>query len=350
VFINTIPRHRQGGPPGFQAGETDIVIGLVNIMPRAAMRTIESLFRRLLNACHSPAKIHLRLFALPNSPGDTAEVPQGYEDLNALWESPDSEMPLDALIVTGTEARASLMTDEPCWPALQKICEWASENTISTLWSCFSAHAAVLHMDNIHRQRLPEKLTGIFECASASSHPMLKNMPKQWAVPHSRYNNLNAAELAANGYEILSGSPSVGADSFIKRHVNSEFLFLQGHLEYTPEMLLGEYCRDLKRFTLGQSAVCPKLPANYIDGADLEALAAVQMSMQSSLDASPSAALLDAVTAKLNVDWQAPAQQLFTSWLGHIAAQKSARLSAQLTAAAFTVFRPSETPGCIAHS
>jgi homoserine O-succinyltransferase len=176
---------------------------------------------------------------------------------------------------------------------------------------------------------------------------MLKNMPKRWAVPHSRYNNLNAAELAANGYEILSGSPSVGADSFIKRHGNSAFLFLQGHLEYTPEMLLAEYCRDLKRFTLGQSAVRPKLPANYIDGT---ALAAMQMSMQSSLDASPSAAVLDAVTAKLNFGWHAPARQLFTSWLGHIAAQKSARLSAQLTAAAFTVFRPSETPGCIALS
>jgi homoserine O-succinyltransferase len=233
---------------------------------------------------------------------------------------------------------------------LQKICDWASENTISTLWSCFSAHAAVLHMDNIHRQLLLEKLTGIFECEKASGHPMLKNMPKRWAVPHSRYNNLNPAELTAAGYEILSGSPSVGADSFIKQHGNSEFLFLQGHLEYAPEMLLSEYCRDLKRFTLGQSAICPKLPANYIGETALEAIAALQMSIQSSLDAPPSAALLDAVTAKLNFDWQAPARQVFTSWLGYIAAQKSARFSAQLAAAAFTVFHPSETPGCIAPS
>ncbi len=350
MFVNTITRHRLGARPGSQAGEAAIVIGLINIMPRAAMRTIESLFRRLLDACHSPAKIHLRLFAPPNRPGDTSDLPQVYEGLNALWESPDSEMPLDALIVTGTEARASLMTNEPCWPVLQKICDWAGENTISSIWSCFSAHAAVLHMDNIHRQLLPEKLSGIFECESASSHPMLKHMPKQWAVPHSRYNNLNPAELAANGYEILSGAPSVGADSFIKQHGKSEFLFLQGHLEYGPEMLLSEYCRDLKRFTLGQSAICPKLPANYIGETALEAIAAMQMSMQSSLDASPSAALLDAVTAKLTFAWQAPARQLFTSWLGYIAAQKSARSSAQLAAAAFTVFPPSETPGCIAHS
>jgi homoserine O-succinyltransferase len=342
---------RRAGRAGAEAGATDIVIGLINIMPAAAMRSIELLFRRLLNASDLPAKIHLRLFALPNCalpycPGETADVAQDYEGLNALWESPDSGMKPDALIVTGTQARAGLMTDEPCWPTLQKICDWAGEHTIATIWSCFSAHAAVLHMDNIHRQLLPEKLTGIFECERASSHPMLNDMPQRWAVPHSRYNHLNAAELTANGYEILSGSPSVGADSFIKRHGNSEFLFLQGHPEYGPEMLLAEYCRDLKRFTLGQSAICPKLPANYIDETALEAINAIQMSMQSASDATPSAALLDAVTAQLNVDWQAPARQLFTSWLGYIAARKSVRLHA----AAFKVFRPSETPGCIARS
>jgi homoserine O-succinyltransferase len=341
---------RRAGRAGAQAGETDIVIGLINIMPPAAMRSIELLFRRLLNGCGLPAKIHLRLFGLPNCPGETADVTQDYEGLNALWESPDSDMKLDALIVTGTEARASLMTDEPCWPALQKICDWAGGNTIATLWSCFSAHAAVLHMDNIHRQLLPEKLTGIFECQRASSHAMVENMPKQWAVPHSRYNNLNTAELAANGYEILSGSPSVGADSFIKRHGKSEFLFLQGHLEYAPEMLLSEYCRDLKRFTLGQIAICPKLPANYIGETALEVITALQMSIRSSVDASPSAALVDAVAAKLKFGWQAPALQLFTAWLGTIAARKSARLSAQLAATNFPVFHPSETPGCTAPS
>ena len=196
----------------------NIVIGLINIMPKPGMRTAESLFRRLLGAFTSPAKIHLRLFALQNSDGEASDAPEHYEGLDALWGSATGDLPLDGLIVTGTESRTRLMVDEPCWPDLQKICQWAGENTISTIWSCFSAHAAVLHMDGIHRRALSEKLTGIFECEKASNHPLLRNMPDRWPVPHSRYNNLDAAELRATGYEILSNSACAGADSFIKRY------------------------------------------------------------------------------------------------------------------------------------
>jgi homoserine O-succinyltransferase len=166
----------------------ELVIGLVNIMPPAAMRTIENLFRMLLNACASPGKIQLRLFSLSNgAAAESRGVPQDYETLNDLWESPDSEHPLDALIVTGTESRARAMQDEACWPDLQILCDWAGENTLSTIWSCFSAHAAVLHLDNIQRRPYPEKLSGIFECEKTSNHAIFRNMPAHFPAPHSRY-------------------------------------------------------------------------------------------------------------------------------------------------------------------
>ncbi len=347
MLVNALARHRSEQATTSVSARglrgADIVIGLVNIMPNAAMKTIEALFLRLL-ATAAPAKIHLRLFTIQDGPHELSEAPQGYEGLNALWDSPHSEFPLDALIVTGTESRTRLMADEPCWPALRQICDWAGKHTISTIWSCFSAHAAVQHLDNIQREPLAEKLSGIFECERASGHPILKNMPRRWCVPHSRYNNLDTAELEARGYEILSRSTSAGADSFIKQHGNSQFLFLQGHLEYGPEMLLGEYCRDLKRFALGVNATCPRAPENYLDQKSIEAFAALQNSKK----AMSSTDLTNAVTASLNNDWQAQARQLFNSWLSYVAEQKSVFPEVQFPAGAFTI--SSETLGYIARS
>jgi homoserine O-succinyltransferase len=325
-----------------------LVIGLVNIMPPAAMRTIENLFRLLLNACASPGNIHLRLFSLnKNGAVESCGAPQDYETLHDLWDSPDSEHPLDALIVTGTESRARSMEDEACWPDLQRICDWAGENTISTLWSCFSAHAAVLHLDNIHRQPFPEKLSGIFECEKASNHPIFKNMPTHFPAPHSRYNNLSEAELEAARYEILSRSPLTGPDSFIKQHKSSQFLFLQGHLEYGAEMLFAEYCRDLKRFALGQSVIYPKPPQNYFDQTALAAFEAATPDMLSSAD------FINTVTANLSSDWQAPARRLYTAWLAFIGEQKvnaardSTLVNGPFAAGAFNSLRSSETPAHI---
>jgi homoserine O-succinyltransferase len=321
----------------------ELVIGLVNIMPPAAMRTIENLFRMLLNACASPGKIQLRLFSLSNgAAAESRGVPQDYETLNDLWESPDSEHPLDALIVTGTESRARAMQDEACWPDLQILCDWAGENTLSTIWSCFSAHAAVLHLDNIQRRPYPEKLSGIFECEKTSNHAIFRNMPAHFPAPHSRYNHLSEAELAAAGYEILATSPLTGPDSFIKPHKNSEFLFLQGHLEYGSEMLCSEYCRDLKRFALGQSIICPKPPQNYFDPAALAAFEGATPEMLSS------AAFISRVTAGLSSDWQAPARRLYTAWLASIAGKKAeaTRDTTRLDpafAAAFNALGSSET-------
>jgi len=346
LFVDPVTRRPEqpGANLSTSAGNgTSLVIGLVNIMPPAAMRTIENLFRLLLNACASPGNIHLRLFSLNPNNAAEAGAPQGYETLNDLWDSPDSEHPLDALIVTGTESRARSMKDEPCWADLQRICDWAGENTLSTIWSCFSAHAAVLHLDNIQRQPFPEKLSGIFECEKVSDHPIFKTMPARWPAPHSRYNDLSQAELVAAGYEILSKSPLAGPDSFIKQHKNSQFLFLQGHLEYGAEMLFSEYCRDLKRFALGQSGVCPKPPQNYFDQTALAAFEAATPEMLSSTD------FINTVTAGLSSDWQAPARRLFTAWLASVgelkanAARDSALSDGKFLAGTFHSLRASET-------
>ena len=102
--------------------------------------------------------VPLRHFSLPELPRAEAaqsHINQNYEDLSELWASR-----LDGLIVTGTEPRAAALTDEPYWRTLTKLIDWAEDHTISTVWSCLAAHAAVLHLDGIERRRLPRKLSG----------------------------------------------------------------------------------------------------------------------------------------------------------------------------------------------
>jgi homoserine O-succinyltransferase/O-acetyltransferase len=251
---------------GFQsplksAGET-LAIGFVNNMPDAALRTTERQFRELLSAASETIPISLRFFSLPELPRSEAgrqHINQYYEDVGELWTSQ-----LDGLIVTGTEPRAPELRDEPYWNSLATLVEWAENHTISTVWSCLAAHAAVLELDGIGRRLLPQKLSGVFDSAKTVDHPILAGSPSRWRVPHSRHNEVPEEELVANGYCIVSRSPEAGADIFIKQR-KSLFVFVQGHPEYDPEALLREYRRDVGRFLSHERETYPEMPRDYFD-------------------------------------------------------------------------------------
>jgi Homoserine O-succinyltransferase len=138
---------------------------------------------------------------------------------------------LDGLIVTGTEPKAANLVDEPYWAAFSQLVDWASHNTISTIWSCLAAHAAVLHLDRIERVPLREKCIGIFDCDKLADHPLTANLPPRLAIPHSRWNELSEAALLANGYQVLTRSAAAGIEAFVRQE-QSLFLFFPGHPEY----------------------------------------------------------------------------------------------------------------------
>ena len=238
-----------------------IVIGLVNNMPDAALQTTERQFRELLFAS-SHNSVRLRFFSLPELPRAEAgrsHISQHYEDISELWTSH-----LDGLIVTGTEPRAAALADEPYWPTLTKLVDWADDHAISTVWSCLAAHAAVLHIDGISRRAFREKLSGVFDCTKATDHTIVEGAPSRWRVPHSRYNELPEDALASSGYRILSRLSGTGADMFVKQR-KTLFLFVQGHLEYDPGALLREYRRDVRRFLAGERDTYPEMPCGYFD-------------------------------------------------------------------------------------
>jgi homoserine O-succinyltransferase len=82
-------------------------------------------------------------------------------------------------------------------------------------------------------------------------------------------------ELISKGYLILSRSPEVGADMFVRKDAALS-IFLQGHLEYDPGALFREYRRDVRRFLAGERSSYPAMPTGYFDAEASAVLAAFQ--------------------------------------------------------------------------
>jgi homoserine O-succinyltransferase len=307
-------------------------IGLVNSMPDAALEATERQFIDLIDAAAGDATVRLRFFSLPDVPRTARgqrHVSNSYLGIGDLWDGR-----LDALIVTGTEPRAPALPDEPYWPALAELIDWAEHNTISTIWSCLAAHAAVLHLDGVARHALADKCFGIFDCAKAGDHPLLAGVPSRLPVPHSRWNELHEAELVAFGYDILARSEKAGVDSFA-RQGRSLFVFFQGHPEYDAASLLGEYRRDVGRYLRGERETFPAMPKNYFDTATAGLLAAfrarARMDRREELLADfPLAAAERSLT---NV-WRPSAALIYRNWLAQISAQKAGRATAGALAGA----------------
>jgi homoserine O-succinyltransferase len=158
-----------------------LAIGIVNNMPDAALEATERQFISLLAAASDKRPVRVRLFALRELPrGETARryLAASYADILELWNAD-----LDALIVTGTEPRRDVLQEEPYWPVLTAIVDWAARNTVSTMWSCLAAHAAVLHLDRIARVPLPDKCFGLFECERLAPHRLPRGCRRDCRCP-----------------------------------------------------------------------------------------------------------------------------------------------------------------------
>jgi homoserine O-succinyltransferase len=245
-----------------QAAGAVLTIGLINNMPDPALQATERQFTRLLQTAAGNRRIHLHCFSLPSvkrSPQARALMAGRYTDIADL-----GRLPLDGLIVTGAEPIAPTLPEEPFWKDLTDVIDWAEANTRSAIWSCLAAHAAVLHLDGIERQRLTRKCSGVYDCHKVADDWLMKDIRSPLKIAHSRINELRKADLAAHGYQLLTESPDAGVDIFAKR-LRSHFVFFQGHPEYDALSLQREYLRDITRYLARQRDSFPAFPAGYFD-------------------------------------------------------------------------------------
>jgi homoserine O-succinyltransferase len=310
------------GAPGRKSAGTILSIGLVNNMPDAAQARTELQFASLLDAA-AGSQVKLRLHRLsirevPRGEAAAAAMRDRYRDIDSI-----ANLKLDALIVTGTEPRTRFLPDEPYWPRLTQLADWARDNVDSAIWSCLAAHAAVQYLDQIERRPTGAKRLGVFDCDVRTGHPLLSGLPANIQTPHSRYNELAEDELASAGYDILTRSAAAGADMFIKNHGRSLFVYFQGHPEYGPAMLWLEYRRDIIRFLTGERDEYPNAPLDYFSPANSCKLKTFESRAKALRSPSLVAELPEiGGQACQSFSWRTSAVLIYRNWLNQIMERK----------------------------
>lgn len=305
-------------------------VGLVNNMPDAAMRATEIQFARLLKEAAGALDVRLRLFSMrsiPRSDETRARMAGFYDDAGYLQAGG-----IDALIITGAQPSTSDLRDEPYWRELAHLIDWAEGSTISTLFSCLAAHAAVLQLDGITRRPLPRKLSGIYQSRRVEDDPLFFSTGAHVPVPHSRKNDIAESDLLAKGYRVLSrldfeNGSGGQVDIFTREQPgHSRFVFFQGHPEYDLGTLGREYLRDMGRFLRAESDERPAVPENYFDRATEDQLTEMEARADRDL-----ALYTEIVAGALPLRaWRANTVRLFANWLTLIAATKARKLASRI--------------------
>src|SRR3954454_9510531 len=303
----------------------ELSIGLVNNMPDPALKATERQFMKLLQAAAGPRRIRFHCFSLPSvrrSPEAKWHVESEYSDLSEL-----KHQKFDGLIVTGAEPVAPELDQEPYWDDLTDLIDWARTNTRSTIWSCLAAHAAVLHLDRIGRQRLPSKCHGIFDCDAVTSDSLIREAPSPFKISHSRLNEIAESDLAQAGYQVLTCSAQAGVDIFVRQYA-SRFVFFQGHPEYDALSLQREYLRDIGRYLARERAIYPAVPVAYFDAATEEKL--VRFEKQARHQRHPALSNeLPALNLRTDIAAGSAAAALFRNWLQYLGAGTDASVLAR---------------------
>lgn len=316
--------HGKGRVDFRESDPKSLDIALINNMPDAALKATERQFLSLLGAASRNFTVRLTFYALPEVPrtefGRRHVGSRLYTAMDDLWDSH-----LDGLIITGTEPRASDLTEEPYWGSLTRVLEWADANTCSTICSCLAAHAALLYLDGIGRQSLGDKRFGVFECARVADHQLTAGAPPRVPMPHSRWNEIPEDALTVHGYRVLTRSEDAGVDTFVKQR-RSLFVFFQGHPEYEAHSLLLEYRRDIGRFLRGERETYPAMPFGYFDTEAVDALVALQERAlvnrrEELLEEFPTAF----AAGKVANTWRSGAERLYGNWLTYISIEKERR-------------------------
>jgi homoserine O-succinyltransferase/O-acetyltransferase len=240
----------------------ELHIGLLNMMPDAALSATERQFFRLIGESNPIAQFYIHPFTLDEIPrSDKARdyISQYYESFTEI-----RTMGLDALIVTGANVDGPNLSNQPFWEPLIDVFNWAWDNVTSTLCSCLATHAVMEFRYSQKRVPQAEKIWGVLPHHLVDkSHPLVNDINSRFDVPHSRWNTVSRQQFESQNLKILVASDSdqvhlaTSPDGF--RNV-----FFQGHPEYDTISLLKEYKRQVFLFNQGEIKQYPPFPVQYL--------------------------------------------------------------------------------------
>jgi homoserine O-succinyltransferase len=239
----------------------ELHIGLLNMMPDAALAATERQFYRLVGESNPIAQFYMRPFTLPALPrGDKARahIERYYDRFEQLREEG-----LDALIITGANVTHPDLSHEPFWEPLIGIIDWALDNVTSVLCSCLATHAVLQFRYGQSRRPMGFKRWGVFSHQVTDRlHPLVNDVNTRFDVPHSRFNDISRAQFEAAGLRVLAASEEAGVHLAVSAD-GFRVVFFQGHPEYDTISLLKEYKREVGRYAAGARPDYPPFPDHY---------------------------------------------------------------------------------------
>ncbi|HIQ06905.1 MAG TPA: homoserine O-succinyltransferase [Thiotrichaceae bacterium] len=301
-----------------RASEQDIReqhIGLLNMMPDAALEATERQFYRLIGNSNSIIQMYVHPFTLPEIPrGEKAQ-----QHIDLYYETFESikAQGLDALIITGANVMQPSLPKEDFWQPLIAVVDWAVENVATTLCSCLATHAVMEAKYKQVRRPLKNKRWGVYSHQIINKHPLVEGINTQFDVPHSRLNQVDRAQFNQSGGIILAESKEAGVHLAVCDDGLS-LVFFQGHPEYDTISLLKEYKREVGRYIYGDTDTIPPFPKNYFDQLTeslfLEYLDKVNLAKEQGEEMPVFPEHL--VTSRIHNTWHDTGEVIIGKWLG----------------------------------
>ncbi len=251
------------------AGHTirELHIGIVNMMPDAALIATENQFLWPLQHSTTTLQIVPHFISIDgiDRKGAAADyVAREYEPFAKIQQDG-----LDGLIITGANIASPDLRKNGFWDPLTEVIEWAEKNVTSTLYSCLSTHAYMLHKHGVERTPLNAKKWGVFEHEVTNpNHPLTQGMDTVFVIPHSRWNDVSEDQFRKNGMRILVKSPEAGVHMVTSKD-GLRMVGWQGHPEYDTVSLSKEWQRDFGLYHNGDLPQEPPYPAHYFRGKGL---------------------------------------------------------------------------------
>jgi len=320
--LPTFQRLRQEGQtilePGRAQHQTirELHIGVLNMMPDAALAATERQFFRLVGESNPIAQFYMHPFTLQQLPrGEQAQahIERYYDSFEQICAEG-----LDALIITGANVTHPDLSQEPFWEPLREVFNWAQENVTSVLCSCLATHAAMQFQHGQKRSALPAKRWGVFpHRVIRATHPLVNDVNTQFDVPHSRFNNISATQFGEAGLHVLVESTVAGVHLAVSED-GIRVVYFQGHPEYDTVSLLKEYKREVSRFATAERTAYPPFPENYFKPREQAILDEYRLRLDAARSAGGPAPLFpeQLVATRIDNTWHDAAEGIVGNWIG----------------------------------
>jgi homoserine O-succinyltransferase len=321
--LPTFERLREEGQtiltPGRAVQQTirELHIGVLNMMPDAALAATERQFFRLVGESNPIAQFFLHPFTLPELPRGKAahaHIEQYYDTFEQIRDEG-----LDALIITGANVSHPDLSQEPFWEPLREVFDWAFENVTSVLCSCLATHAAMQFHYGETRTALPGgKRWGVYpHRVIRKSHPLVNDVNTQFDVPHSRFNDVSPAQFKDAGLHVLAESAQAGVHLAVSAD-GFRVVYFQGHPEYDTVSLLKEYKREVLRFAARERADYPPFPEHHFKLREQAILNEYRLRLAAAQAAGSAVPEFPEalVASRLDNTWHDTAEAIIGNWIG----------------------------------